>query len=415
MTEIRSQDLSFSVEEVALFMDRAIGAAFPDEAIAVLTERTEGWAAGLRLAALALRFGGDVDRQVAWTHAENRYVTDYLVSEVLAHVPPEIRDFLVKTSILSRLCGSLCDAVMEMDGVPSRGQAHLEWLENANLFTISLDEQGLWYRYHHLFLVLLRRELGRQVNAEEIRSLHRRASAWYASQGEIEEALRHALAGQDTLGAVQLVAEHRHHLLNTEQRPRLERWLRMFSSADITRHPDLLLAQTWIAMLGGVDSRTVQERVDQAQALVDHMTAEPEHARQLQGEIDTLRSVAKGFAASDPQGVITLATRALETMPREWYLARAEAWLYLAAAYQMSGQLDRSYTVLEVGQREDTAQIDSPRMRIAGSEWLHPLDGCRFTEPLADGSTHGHRQPGDQPARNTWLGALLASLGLLPT
>ena len=88
MTEIRSQDLSFSVEEVTLFMDSAIGAAFSGEAIAVLTERTEGWAAGLRLAALALRFGGDVDRQVAWTHAKNRYVTDYLVSQVLAHVCP---------------------------------------------------------------------------------------------------------------------------------------------------------------------------------------------------------------------------------------------------------------------------------------------------------------------------------------
>ena len=367
MTEIRSQDLSFSVEETALFMDRAIGAVFPDEVIAVLTERTEGWAAGLRLAALTLRFGGDVDRQVALTHAENRYVTDYLVSEVLTRVPPEIRDFLVKTSILNRLCGSLCDAVMEMDGVPSRGQAHLEWLEDANLFTISLDEQRLWYRYHHLFQVLLRRELTRQFNAEEIRSLHRRAGAWYASHGEIEEALRHLLAGQDSPSAVRLVAEHRHHLLNTEQRPRLERWLRLFSGADIAQHPDLQLAQAWIALLGGADSGTIRERADQAQALVDQMTAEPGHLSQYQGEIDTLRSVAKGFAASDPQGVITLATRALETMPREWYLARAEAWLYLAAAYQMSGQLDRSHAVLAVGQREDTALIDSPRARIAGS------------------------------------------------
>ena len=228
-------------------------------------------------------------------------------------------------------------------------------------------KRRLWYRYHHLFQVLLQRVLARRLDAEEIRPLHRRASAWYASQGEIEEALRHALAGQDTLGAVQLVAEHRHHLLNTEQRPRLERWLRMFSSTDITRHPDLLLAQTWIAMLGEVDSRTVQERVDQAQALVDHMTAEPEHARQLQGEIDTLRSVAKGFAANDPQGVITLATRALETMPREWYLARAEAWLHLASAYQMSGQLDRANATLATAQTEDAAYSAEPRARLWAS------------------------------------------------
>lgn len=367
ITEIRSQDLSFSVEEAALFMDRAVGAAFADEVIAVLTARTEGWAAGLRLAALTLRFGGDVDPQVALPNAENRYVTDYLVSEVLNRVPPEIRDFLVKTSILNRLCSSLCDAVLEMDSVPSRGQTHLEWLEDANLFTISLDEQRLWYRYHYLFQVLLRRELTRQLNAEEIRSLHRRAGAWYASHGKIEEALRHLLAAQDNASAVRLVAEHRHHMLNTEQRPRLERWLRLFSGADIAQHSDLQLAETWIALLGGADFGTILQRADQAQALIDQMTAEPGHTSRYQGEIDTLRSVSKGFAASDPHGVITLATRALETMPLEWYLARAEAWLYLAAAYQMSGQLDRSHAVLAVGQREDTALIDSPRARIAGS------------------------------------------------
>ena len=367
VTEIRSHDLRFSKQETAVFMDRAIDAVLRDDAVAGLTERTEGWAAGLRLAALTLRYGGEVDHQVARSHAENRYVTDYLVSEVLAHVPPEIRDFLVRTSILSRLCGPLCDAVTQSEGLPPHGQAHLEWLENANLFTMSLDEQRHWFRYHHLFHVLLQKELARQLTAEEIRALHRRASAWYASQGDVEEALRHALVGQDTLRAVQLVAEHRHHLLNTEQRPRLERWLRLFSGADVLQYPDLVLARAWLALPGRANSRIVLELVEQAQVLVDQMTGQAEHASQIQGEIDTLRSIEKGFAASDPLGVITLTTRALETMPRQWYLARSSAWLHLAAAYQMSGQLDRSYSVLAVGQREDTAEIDSPRMRIGGS------------------------------------------------
>ena len=372
ITEIRTRDLCFSEEDTATFMDRAIGATLQDEAIAVLAERTEGWAAGLRLAALTLRYGGSIDRQVAGLHSENHYVTDYLVSEVLAHVPPEIRDFLVRTSIFSRLCGPLCDAVTQSEGLPPHGQAHLEWLEKANLFTISLDEQRLWYRYHHLFRVLLQRALARQLNAEEIRSLHRRASAWYANHEENEEALRHALAGQDTLRAVQLVAEHRHHLLNTEQRPRLERWVRMFSGADVLQHPDLVLAKAWLALPGRANSRIILELVEQAQALVDSMTGQAEHASQIQGEIDTLRSIEKGFAANDPQGVIRLATRALETMPREWYTARSSAWLHLAAAYQMSGQLDRSYTVLAEGQREDTAEIGSPRMRVEGSsDFIH--------------------------------------------
>lgn len=135
------------------------------------------------------------------------------------------------------------------------------------------------------------------------------------------------MAGQDTLRAVQLVAQHRHALLNTEQRPQLERWLRLFPATTLAQHPELLLSKAWIAELGRADSRTVLDAVDQAQMLVDQMTGQSEHARPLQGEIDTLRSIEKSFAANDPQGVITLTTRALETMPQEWYMARVEAWL----------------------------------------------------------------------------------------
>ena len=153
-------------------MDRAIDAVLRDETLAVLTERTEGWAVGLRLAALMLRNGGDVDHQVAQLHAENRYVMDYLMSEVLAHVPPEMEDFLVKTSILDRLCGPLCDAVMQSEGLTPHGQANLQWLEDANLFTMCLDEERLWYRYHHLFHGLLRSRLERTLDADEIAALH---------------------------------------------------------------------------------------------------------------------------------------------------------------------------------------------------------------------------------------------------
>ena len=143
MTEIRSRDLRFSTEETAAFMGNAVATRLADEALAVLTERTEGWAAGLRLAALTLRYGGDIDRTAAGLHAENRYVMDYLVSEVLAHVPPEIEDFLIKTSILDMLCGPLCDAVVDADGVGAPWRRPIcSWLEEANLFTVSLDEQG---------------------------------------------------------------------------------------------------------------------------------------------------------------------------------------------------------------------------------------------------------------------------------
>jgi LuxR family transcriptional regulator, maltose regulon positive regulatory protein len=388
MTEIRSRDLRFSAEETAAFLAAAVSSPIRDEALVVLAERTEGWAAGLRLAALTLRYGGDIDGQVAGLHAENRHVIDYLMNEVLSRVPPETEDFLVKTSILDLLCGPLCDAVMAVDDMQPRGQAILQGLDEANLFTVSLDEQGFWYRYHNLFHGILRTRLTQRVDAATIDAMHRRASTWYAARDSVESALRHALAGHDTLGAVQLVAQRRHHLLNCEERPLLARWLRVFPTATLAQHPDLLLSAAWIAELDRSDSQTVLHTVAQAQALVDNMVGEPEHARQLQGEISTLLSIEKGFAANDPQGTIALAAQALESVPQEWYLVRVEAWLHLALAYQMSGQLDRAYAALAAAQQDETTNMAGPRARLIGSQcfiyWIaadltHTLQSAQLT------------------------------------
>ena len=370
VTEIRGQDLRFSVPEIAQFMERTLGAPLTAEAITVLAEKTEGWATGLRLATLTLRYSGEIDGQIARLHAENRFVIDYLINQVQSHVPPAIQSFLLKTAILDRLCGPLCLAVIGPDSAETQPQTCLEWLEQNGMFTTALDTQGQWYRYHHLFQELLRARLLQQSSAAEIAALHLRGSAWFAANGFIEEALHHALAGQDVAAAVRLVAQHRHALLNTEQRPRLERWLRMFPSTTLAYYPDLLLTRAWIAELGRADARTILDSLDQAQALVDQMTEEPERARQLQGEIDTLRSIEKSFAADDPEGVIRLATRALETMPQAWYMARVEAWLELAIGYQMSGQLSRSYAVLAAAHTEDPADSAAPRARLSASRCL---------------------------------------------
>ena len=156
VSEIQYAILRFTPTETAAFMDHA-ATPLPDEALAVLAERTEGWAAGLRLAALTLYYGGAIDPQTAALHAENRYVMDYLVDEVLCHVSPEMEDYLVETSILDTLCGPLCDALVDPDGLVQRGQAYLQMLEAASMFTVALDEQGNWYRYHNLFQGLLQR------------------------------------------------------------------------------------------------------------------------------------------------------------------------------------------------------------------------------------------------------------------
>jgi LuxR family maltose regulon positive regulatory protein len=214
-----------------------------------------------------------------------------------------------------------------------------------------------------LFQALLRRRLTGKLTTQEIEALHRRASAWYATHDALELALQHALAGNDAPGAVQLVAQHRHDLLNSEQRPRLERWLRLFPAATVEEYPDLLLAKAWVSELGRSPGRMALRALDLAEA---HLArgADPARARQLQGEIDALRSMEKGHTAADPQGTISLATRALELLPQEWRLPRAQAWLHLAAAYQSSGQLDRAYAVFAAAQQEEAVTGPTPRLRL---------------------------------------------------
>ena len=169
--------------------------------------------------ALALRYSDDVGgRLIALQGIEhNRYVADYLMSEVLAQVSSTLEDFLLRTAIFDRLCAPVCNVVLGHDELDVSSQVNLEWLEQNNLFTISLDTERRWYRYHHLFQSFLRSQLARRHGAGEVALLHIRASAWFANHGQLEDALRHALLGNDTAAAVQLIAEHRHVLMNTEQ------------------------------------------------------------------------------------------------------------------------------------------------------------------------------------------------------
>ena len=236
VAEIRGHDLRFSLAEIAAFVERTLGAPLADDALAVLAEKTEGWAAGLRFATLTLRYGGDVDSHLAGLHAENRYVTDYLMSEVLSQVSPAMRRFLLKTSILDQVCSSLGEAVIGPDDPECQPQEFLAWLEQAAMFTVALDSHGEWYRYHHLFRELLRDQLARQANAGEIATLHARASAWFARHGSLEEALQHALLGHDTPAAVRLLAEQRHALMDSEQWQLHERTLRMFPAETVAEH-----------------------------------------------------------------------------------------------------------------------------------------------------------------------------------
>src|SRR6266511_142981 len=201
LTELRIADLRFTASEAGEFINQVMGLKLSVEDIAALESRTEGWIAGLQLAAISMQGLQDVSSFIESFTGTHRFVLDYLLEEVFVHQSERIQKFFLCTSILDRMCGSLCDAVL-LDS-PGSGQATLEYLERANMFIVPLDNERRWYRYHHLFADLLQQRLHRGSNSTRasevgnVTELHTRASVWYENHGLEIEAFHHATAAND--------------------------------------------------------------------------------------------------------------------------------------------------------------------------------------------------------------------------
>ena len=340
--ELRAADLRFTLDETARFLREAMRLQVDDQDVSVLRSRTEGWAAGLHLAALYFRHSGARTLLEANQQGQNRYIIDYLVVEVLAQLPPPTQDFLLQTSILDELCGPLCEAVMGLVAHPGDGQTQLEWLQHADLFLTALGGEPQWYSYQHLFRHFLNYQLRRRYSAEEIGALHRRASAWFAANGYLDEALQHALTASDMAAAVQIVAQHRHELMNQAQWQRLERWVRLFPRAVIDEQPDLLLIEVWM--------KFIQQQLNEMSALLDRVEVlllrlPPDVAEPLWGEVETRRSGLYYFDG-DVARSLDAAHRALEKIPAEWWYLRGYMRATLSGGYLLSGDLERAYAAL---------------------------------------------------------------------
>jgi LuxR family maltose regulon positive regulatory protein len=335
LTEIRTPDLCFSQEEVKAYLEQALGEKQSSETAALLEEKTEGWIAGLRLAALSMRRTHDPAAFVKTFKGIHHNVMDFLVDEVLSSQPQAMQDFLLQTSLLDRFCVPLCEAVT--DHSLERSQDPLEEIERQNLFLVPLDYERGWYRYHHLFQDLLRRRLQDRLSREEVATLHSKASTWLAGNGFTGEALRHALAAGDVEGAARLVEENRHDVLNREDWATLERWLNLLPEETIQERPALLLARAWV-----LDMRNqiagIPPLLQEAEAC---LSADPdvwaEFARGLQGEIDALWSIVLAWDGQGKQA-LERAQNALGRLPPAYAFARSFAMLILALAYQMTGQ-----------------------------------------------------------------------------
>jgi LuxR family maltose regulon positive regulatory protein len=381
VTEIRTEDLRFTTDEAAALLRQWIEAPVDEATISVLEETTEGWVTGLRLMVLSVRHRGDLDNLVTGLHGSSRYVTQYLMSEVLSRQPPELQDFLVRSSILGRFCAPLCDAlrfvsaesqgnpsaatldlgpgeppqrfkrpfVVALDEIGQSGQAYLERLAEENLFLVSLDDEGQWFRYHHLFQQFLLSRLKQQLPSGEIAALHVQAAGWFARNGLVEEALYHSLAADDTSGAVRLVAQHRHRLMNRDQWQRLARWLRLFPHQVTEAEPELLVLDAWLKQVRWQTKEmlAVLERAE-THLVEPYSSGGADAASHLQAEIDALRTASLLFSA-DMESGLAHGRRTLTNLPRGHYYVRGYATMLMGCAYQMAGDLDAAVALATGG------------------------------------------------------------------
>jgi LuxR family maltose regulon positive regulatory protein len=260
LAELRAEDLRFTPEEAAALLGEAAGPGVPAAAAQELAARTEGWAAGLRLAGLSLRGHADAAGFVAAFSGSHRFVLDYLADEVLDGQTEPVRAFLLETSVLERLSGELCDAVTGRVG----SQAMLENIERAGLFLVPLDEVRGWWRYHHLFADLLRARLQAEQPPERVQALHRAAAAWSQEHGLADDAVRHALAAGDGAWAARLVERHVEELLGRSEGATLRRWLSALPGQAVRDRPRLCLAQAYGAAMG-FQLEALEAQLDAAQ------------------------------------------------------------------------------------------------------------------------------------------------------
>jgi LuxR family maltose regulon positive regulatory protein len=319
LLELRAADLRFTADEVDLFLNQVMALDLPADAVSTLDARTEGWAAGLQLAALSLH---GLDRQQAQRFIEafagaHRHVLNYLTEEVLQRQSPEVQTFLLQTAILPYLTAPLCDAVMGQPG----SQPVLEQLANDNLFTTPLDNEGRWYRYHPLFADTLRTRL-QQSSPELLLVVHRRASAWHQGQGALVDAVRHALAAADPERAAYLVEAGYKRLVMRGELVTLHRWLDALPADLVQARPRLCLASALALAYSGRRER-VEGHLQQAEAALA-FAPDTADADAIRGEIAALRAV---FASVNWAGTcsLDLARQALQLLPA----ARSDEDLWL--------------------------------------------------------------------------------------
>lgn len=414
LLEVRAAGLRFSVAESNEFLNGLMQLGLSPQGIATLAERTEGWIAGLQLAALSLAGREGKEQVIASFSGSHRYLVDYLMDEVFKRQSTQTQIFLLSTSILERFCAPLCDAIL-MKSSPS--VEILRELEQGNLFVLALDDRGTWYRYHHLFRDFLLARLN-TAQAEQVARLHRAASEWLAGQGFLREAADHAFQTQDWEYAAAFVEQHSFTQIIHSDISTINRWCSLFPEAVMQNHPMLCLQQA--LSLAYTYRRKNRSRVEERLQQVDQMIARSRDSQLTQGLVE-FAGVVRTFLAfapdplADPQGLLGLgksmseaypegdpgqfsgllltgyacmasqdtqaAERAFETARRiarreRLYYGVVESSFNLARVVHNQGQLRRATEICQRGQADIAAMLAHPEQELPALGSLDIALGC---------------------------------------
>ena len=333
MVEIRADDLRFSYQEAAAFLNAVMSLGLSRANVAALEKRTEGWIVGLQMAALSMQKQTDLSGFIRAFTGTNRFILDYLLEEVLDHQHPDILAFLLKTSLFDQMTAPLCDAVLGI----SNSQLILTQLEGANLFLVALDDQRKWYRYHHLFAELLRSELT-LLYSDEISRLHRKASQWLEDQGFVEEPVAHALAAKDYVRAARLCEKFAQTLLLEQRRNVLSAWIEALPAEIIQESAWLCVYQSWTRHWSGKRDAGEDCLENAERILWDSTFLDPGEVKRLSGSIATVRA---HYALINEQLPLAIeqAKKALHLLPKSDFYTPGSAETALGCAYWAQGEI----------------------------------------------------------------------------
>jgi LuxR family transcriptional regulator, maltose regulon positive regulatory protein len=401
INEIRAEELRFTEEEAGALLNGVLGLRLDSGDVQRLQQRTEGWAAGLYLAALSLRGQADPQAFIEAFAGDDRHVVDYLGAEVLQSQEEAVQRFLLQTSILERLCAALCDAVTEGSG----SAPMLEEIERSNLFLHSLDAKREWYRYHRLFSELLQHELRRR-DPELVPALHRRAADWYRREGAVPEAIDHAVAAGEDAEAAELVARHWNSFFNQGRLTTVSDWLDALPEETVAGDPRLAIARAWIALdLGRLDEVEGWLAAAEGAELRGQMW---DGSSSVESALAVLQVVHR-FKTGDVGQAGEAAHRALDLESEGRSFGRTAVFLLLGATRYWSDELEDAVDALE-----EAARLARSTDNHLGSMYaLGYLALARLDLGDLEGAENATREAfrvGDDPGRREHFVAMMGHL-----